>query len=36
VLLAFLVGVGATVTAALMPARKVSRTPIVDALRYNI
>lgn len=36
VILAFLVGVGATVTAALMPARKVSRTPIVDALRYNI
>lgn len=36
VMLAFLVGVGATVAAALLPARKVSRTPIVDALRYNI
>lgn len=36
VLLAFTVGFGATVVAALLPARKVSRTPIVDALRYNI
>jgi putative ABC transport system permease protein len=36
VMLAFLVGVGATLAAALLPARRVSRTPIVDALRYNI
>jgi putative ABC transport system permease protein len=36
VLLAFFVGLGATLAAALLPARRVSRTPIVDALRYNI
>jgi putative ABC transport system permease protein len=36
VMLAFFVGVGATLAAALLPARRVSRTPIVDALRYNI
>jgi putative ABC transport system permease protein len=33
---AFLVGVIATVTAALLPARKVQRIPVVDALRQNI
>lgn len=31
-----LVGVAATVVAAVLPAHRVSRTPIVDALRYNI
>lgn len=36
VLMSFVVGIIATVTAALLPARRVSRTPIVDALRYNI
>ncbi|WP_018412966.1 ABC transporter permease [Methyloversatilis thermotolerans] len=36
VLMSFLVGIAATVAAALIPARRVSRTPIVDALRYNI
>ncbi len=36
ILLAFGVGVCATLAAALLPARRVSRTPIVDALRYNI
>ncbi|AOF81462.1 ftsX-like permease family protein [Methyloversatilis sp. RAC08] len=36
VLLAFGVGLIATLVAALLPAHRVSRTPIVDALRYNI
>lgn len=36
VLLAFGVGLIATLAAALLPAHRVSRTPIVDALRYNI
>lgn len=36
VLTAFAVGVFATLGAALLPARRVSRTPIVDALRQNI
>lgn len=33
---AFLVGFVATVVAALLPARKVSRIPVVDALRQSI
>ncbi|WP_306476376.1 ABC transporter permease [Methyloversatilis sp.] len=36
VFLAFGVGLIATLAAALLPAHRVSRTPIVDALRYNI
>jgi putative ABC transport system permease protein len=36
VLMAFIVGLLATLGAALLPARRVSRTPIIDALRYNI
>ncbi|WP_439535608.1 ABC transporter permease [Methyloversatilis sp.] len=36
VFLAFGVGLIATLVAALLPAHRVSRTPIVDALRYNI
>lgn len=36
VLLAFIIGLTATVLAAILPARRVSRTPIVDALRQNI
>jgi len=36
VFLAFAVGLIATLAAALLPAHRVSRTPIVDALRYNI
>lgn len=36
VAVAFAVGVAATFMAALLPAYRVSRTPIVDALRYNI
>ena len=35
-LLAFTIGVVATVVAAILPARRVSRIPIVDALRQNI
>jgi putative ABC transport system permease protein len=35
-LTAFAVGLLATLGAALLPARRVSRTPIIDALRYNI
>ena len=35
VLAAFLVGWGATVLAALLPAWRVSRIPVVDALRQN-
>lgn len=35
VLAAFLVGSGATVLAALLPAWRVSRIPVVDALRQN-
>lgn len=35
-LMAFAVGLVATLGAALLPARRVSRTAIVDALRYNI
>ncbi|SFQ05058.1 putative ABC transport system permease protein [Nitrosomonas cryotolerans] len=34
-LLSFMMGLGATVLAACLPARLVSRTPIVDALRQN-
>jgi putative ABC transport system permease protein len=34
--LAFAVGVVATVLAALWPARRVSRTPVIEALRANI
>jgi putative ABC transport system permease protein len=33
---AFAVGVAATVAAALLPAARVSRTPVVDALRENV
>jgi len=36
VLIAFSVGFLATVLAAPLPARRVSRTPVVDALRQNI
>jgi putative ABC transport system permease protein len=36
VLLAFSVGVIATVIAALWPARRVSRTPVIEALRLNV
>ncbi len=36
VMMAFMVGLAATLGAALLPARRVSRTPIIDALRYNI
>ena len=32
---AFLVGIVATIVAALMPARRVARLPIVDGLRQN-
>jgi putative ABC transport system permease protein len=35
-LAAFAIGVVATVVAAILPAKRVSRTPIVDALRQNI
>ena len=35
-LLAFLVGVTATMLAALWPARRVSRTPVIEALRSNV
>ena len=34
--MAFAVGFAATTLAALLPALKVSRTPVVDALRANI
>ena len=34
--MAFVVGLAATLLAALLPALKVSRTPVVDALRANI
>lgn len=34
--MSFVVGLLATVGAALLPARRVSRTPIVDALRANV
>jgi putative ABC transport system permease protein len=36
VLIAFGVGFFATVLAAPLPARRVSRTPVVDALRQNV
>jgi len=36
VVLAWIVGFAATVPAALLPARRVSRTPVVDALRQSI
>ena len=35
-LISFFIGFVATVSAAILPAKKVSRTPIVDALRQNI
>ena len=35
-LISFAIGFAATVAAAILPARRVSRTPIVDALRQNI
>jgi putative ABC transport system permease protein len=34
--LAFVVGFVATVAAALFPARRVTRIPVVDALRQNV
>lgn len=34
--LAFLVGFAATVVASLVPARRLRRTPVVDALRQNV
>mgnify|MGYP003417030444 FL=1 len=34
-LLAFIIGLSATVFAAIVPARKISRLPIVEALRQN-
>jgi putative ABC transport system permease protein len=36
IVLAFVVGVVATVVAALFPARRVTRIPVVDALRQNV
>jgi putative ABC transport system permease protein len=36
VLTAFAIGMGATVAAAVMPAARVSRMPLVDALRANV
>ena len=36
VLLALSVGIIATVLAALWPARRVSRTPVIEALRLNV
>jgi putative ABC transport system permease protein len=35
-LTSFAVGFGATVMASILPARRVTRTPVVDALRQNI
>jgi len=35
-LVAFAIGFSATVAAAILPARRVCRTPVVDALRQNI
>jgi putative ABC transport system permease protein len=35
-MLAFAVGFLATVTAAVFPARRVTRIPVVDALRQNV
>jgi putative ABC transport system permease protein len=34
--MALVVGFLATVLAAVLPARRASRLPIVDALRYNV
>ena len=34
--MAFVVGLAATSLAALLPALKCSRTPVVDALRANV
>jgi len=34
--LAFVVGVVATVAAAILPARRVARTPVAEALRQNV
>ena len=36
IVMAFFIGFLATVMAAVLPARKISRIPIVDALRQNI
>jgi putative ABC transport system permease protein len=33
---AFFVGFAGTVLATLLPARRVSRTPVVEALRANV
>lgn len=35
-LASFAIGFGATVLASILPARRVTRTPVVDALRQNI
>jgi putative ABC transport system permease protein len=35
-MMAFVIGSGATALAALWPAARVTRTPVVDALRHNI
>ena len=35
-LVAFAIGFSATVAASILPARRVVRTPVVDALRQNI
>jgi len=35
VLGAFLVGFAATIVASLLPARRVARLPVVEALRQN-
>ena len=36
VVMAFVIGLLAPILAALFPARRVSRTPLVEALRSNI
>jgi len=36
IVLAFLVGFIATAPAAVLPATRVTRTPVVEALRQNI
>jgi len=35
-LMSFVIGFSATVIASILPARRVSRIPVVDALRQNI
>ena len=36
ILVSFVIGLSATVLAAILPAKRVARMPIVDALRQNI